>query len=320
VGLTVTRAYYGNDLDLMREKTGIDLARVGRDKAAVLVRYRSEDDGATWHMETLTGEQTPLYKNYGGYTPVFLNAIGQVHRVEEGSYKGRMILAAPIYAVPDGEQRTDNFRNHPSCGSGILYSDDLGETWQMDGLIADYLGNEASAVSIHAGKELLMLRRYMDVRQLKKNPSRSALVPQAGERLAHTSADGGKTWSAPFLVNVSHVRCHGTLARIGDRLYFSIPKGIGRKPKLVWDADRVKGSIYHSDDEGRTWRHAVIEPGYFSYSTVGQLVDRYRITFYSRGGHGDKGIGYRIFTDAWLDKRDETGSVRSARSYPITTL
>ena len=35
------------------------------------------------------------------------------------------------YAVPDGEAATDNFRNHPSCGSGILYSDDRGETWQM---------------------------------------------------------------------------------------------------------------------------------------------------------------------------------------------
>jgi len=162
VGLKVTKAYYDNDFDVMMEKTGIDLDIVGKDKAAVLCRYYSDDDGATWQLEVLTGEKTPLYKNYDGYTPVFLNAIGQVHIIKEGPYLGRYILAAPIYAVPDGEKITDNFRNHPCVGSGIIYSDDRGETWQMDGFITDYLGNEASAVSINKGKKLFMIRRYMD--------------------------------------------------------------------------------------------------------------------------------------------------------------
>ena len=103
-------------------------------------------------------------------------------------------------------------------------------------------------------------------------------------------------------MNISHVRCYGTLARIGNRLYFTIPRGSSRKIKLAWDADRVNGSIYYSDDDGRTWRHKVIERGPFSYSTVGTLTDEVRITFYSRGGHGDKGIGYRLFTDAWPEK------------------
>jgi len=140
----------------------------------------------------------------------------------------------------------------------------------------------------------------MDVSELDKNPAKSELIPQIGERIAHTSADGGKTWSEPFLINISQVRCHGTLARIENRLYFSIPEGIGKKKKKTWDADRINGSIYFSDDDGKTWRHKVIEKSYFSYSTVGKLTEKYRITFYSRGGHGDKGIGYRIFTDSWL--------------------
>ncbi len=301
VGLKVTKTYYDNDFELMKEKTGIDLDIVGKDKAAVLCRYYSNDDGATWEMEALTGEKTPLYKNYDGHTPVFLNAIGQVHKIKQGIHKGRYILAAPIYTVPDGKKMTNNFRNHPCSGSGIIHSDDMGETWQMDGMISDYLGNEASAVSINNEKELFMIRRYMDIRQLNKNQAKSKIKPQIGERFAHTSADGGKTWSEPFLVNISHVRCHGTLARIKNRLYFSIPKGIGGKKKKTWDADRVNGSIYFSDDDGKTWRHKVIERSYFSYSTVGKLTDEYRITFYSRGGHGDKGIGYRIFTDAWLE-------------------
>jgi sialidase-1 len=302
VGLKVTKNYYGNDFKLMKEKTGIDLDIVGIDKAAVLCHYYSHDDGATWHMKVLTGEKSPLYKNYGGYTPVFINTIGQVHKIKEGSHKDRFILAAPIYTVPPGEKITDNFRNHSCSGSGIIYSDDMGDTWQMDGMITDYLGNEASAVSINKGRELFMIRRYMDKNQLKKNPAKSYLIPQVGERIAHTSTDGGKTWSAPFLVNISHVRCHGTLALVKDRLYFSIPKGIGRQKKKTWDADRVNGAIYFSDDDGKTWHHRVIEKDYYSYSTVGELIDEYRITFYSRGGHGDQGIGYRIFTDAWLER------------------
>jgi sialidase-1 len=304
VGLKVTKAYYGNDFDLMKEKTGIDLVFVGKDKAAVLCRYYSDDDGTSWQLDVLTDDKTPLYKNNNGYTPVFLNAIGQVHKIKQGPHKDRYILAAPIYAVPDSEKITDNFRNHPSVGSGIIYSDDLGGTWQMDGFISDYKGNEASAVSINEGNKLFMIRRYMDGRQLHKNPARLTLVPFIDERIAHTSEDGGKTWSEPFLVDISHVRCHGTLAKVNNRLYFSIPKGIGENKKKTWDADRVNGSIYFSDNDGQTWQHKIIEKSYFSYSTVGKLTDKYRITFYSRGGHGDKGIGYRIFTDEWLERSD----------------
>jgi hypothetical protein len=230
-----------------------------------------------------------------------MNTIGQVHKIKEGPYKGRYILAAPVYTVPEGEEITDNFRNHACSGSGIIYSDNKGETWQMEGMISDYLGNEASAVDINKGEELFMIRRYMDQRQLDKNPARSNLIPKYGERIAHTSSDGGKTWSEPKLVNISHVKCHGTLARINNRLYFSIPWGLGEMEKHAWDADRVNGSIYYSDDDGLTWNHKIIEKSYFSYSTVGRLTDKYRIALYSRGGHGDKGIAYRIFTDEWLE-------------------
>ena len=279
VGLKVTKEYYGNDYHVMQTKTGIDLDVVGKDKASVLCRYYSDDDGETWQLEVLTGDQTPLHKEYDGYKLVFLNAIGQVHKINDGPSKGRYILAAPMYAAPPGEEATDNFRNHQSVGSGIIYSDDLGETWRMDGLIADYLGNEASAVSINQGNELFMIRRYMDTRQLEKNPARSDLIPQLEERIAHKSTDAGKTWSEPFLISISDVRCHGTLAKINNRLYFSIPKGIGGRKKRKWDDDRINGAIYFSEDDGETWRHKIIEESYFSYSTVGKLIDEYRITF-----------------------------------------
>jgi sialidase-1 len=301
VGLRVTKDYYDHDYERLQKETGIDLERVGHDKAAVLCRYFSDDDGVTWQMETLTHAKTPLFKSYDGYIPVFFNTIGQVHKIENGPYKGRYIIGGPVYAVPPDKEVTNDFRNHPSTGSAIIYSEDRGETWQMDGMITDYLGNEASAGSVREGKELFMIRRYMDDRQLDANAPRSRVIPARGERIAHTSEDGGASWSSPFLLDMSSVRCHGTLARVNDRLYFSIPEGIGDREKVTWDADRVNGAIYYSDDDGETWTFKIIEESYFSYSTVGKLADGYMITFYSRGGHGDKGIGYKIFTDEWLE-------------------
>lgn len=301
VGLKVTKKLYQNDHDLIKENTGIDIRALGEDKAAVLCLYHSDDDGQTWKMEIMTGDRTPLYKTYDGYTLVFLNAIGQVHQIPEGTHAGRLIMAAPMYTAAPGDTLTDNFRNHACSGSGVIYSDDGGNTWQMDGMITDYLANEASAVSVTHGSALLMIRRLNRV--IAKNNSKSMNLDKQGWRLAQKSYDGGASWSGPFLLPISDVRCHGTLARVGSRLYFSIP--VGRKdrsaPVKNWDDDRVRGAIYFSDDEGITWKHKIIEEGYFSYSTIANLAAGYRITMYSRGGHGRFGIGSRVFTDRWLD-------------------
>lgn len=302
VGLKVTKKFYKNDHEKIKTQTGIDLEQAGEEKAAVLVKYTSEDDGKTWQMECLVGDKTPLYKKYDGFTPVFMNTIGQVHKIPEGLNKDRLILAAPMYSAPEGEELTDNFRNHKCTGSGIIYSDDLGETWEMDGMITDYLANEASAVSKNEGKEILMIRRMNNPDRYKEHNIEEIIKPNNGQRIAHISENGGKTWSDPFLLDISEIMCHGTMARVDDRLYFSIPAGLEdrNQVKESWDDDRVRGSIFYSDDEGESWSAKVIEESYYSYSTVGKLADNYLITFFSRGGHGRFGIGYRVFTDEWL--------------------
>jgi len=304
VGLKVTKKYYDHDPELLREKTGIDLVEFGNDNAAVLCRYYSDDDGITWEMETLVNDKTPLYKNYNGFTPVFMNTIGQVHHITEGVFRGRLILAAPMYTASESDTITDNFRNHICSGSGLIYSDDKGETWKMDGMINDFLGNEASAVSIDNGKAILMIRRLNNPSGYEEFVSNSISLPGINERIAHKSYDGGKTWTEPFFLNISDIKCHGTLARVNQRLYFSIPAGMEDKdlPKKRWDDDRVHGAIYYSDDDGKSWNYKIIEQEYFSYSTVSKLNGDYMITFFSRGGHGRFGIGYRVFTDQWLDR------------------
>jgi sialidase-1 len=304
VGLKVTKEYYRYDYALMQESTGIDIGQVGRDKPAVLCRYYSDDDGNTWTMETLTGEKTPLYKNHDGYVPVFVNTIGQVHKIPEGPFAGRLIMAVPVYSAHDTLPVTDNFRNHASTGSGVLVSDDMGASWRMEGMIVDFMGNEASAVSIDGGKAILMIRRYADRPEEYAHLAKGFVPPGIGERIAHKSVDGGKTWSEPFMLPLSDIKCHGTLARVGDRLYFSIPSGRRARdlPREHWDDDRVRGAIYFSDDWGASWNHRVLEEGFYSYSTVGQLHNEYLIAFFSRGGHGRFGIGCRVFTDRWLEQ------------------
>jgi len=304
IGLKVTKKFYDHDPEKLKVKTGIDLNEVGKEKAAVICRYYSDDDGQTWKQEMLVGEKTPLYKNYDGYTPVFMNLIGQVHEIPEGEFEGRLILAAPIYSVPDSTPMTDNFRNHPCTGSGVIYSDDQGESWKLDGMITDYTANEASAVSIEDGEAILMIRRLNNPGRYEENPLGLAIEEEKGKRMANKSIDGGKTWSDPFFVDISEVMCHGTLCRINNRLYFSIPAGLPDKEQVKehWDDDRIRGAIYFSDDEGITWNNKIIEPTYFSYSTIGKLKEGHLITFFSRGGHGRFGIGYRIFTDAYLDQ------------------
>lgn len=288
VDLRGTEKIYGLDFAQMRESAGLDIETIGRQTPMVLCRFDSDDGGDTWKTETLSGAESPLNREYPEGTLVMFNPVGQVHAVPAGPCRGRLVIAGPVTVVPPGEEVTDWFRNHPQSGSGIILSEDLGKTWSAGGMVNDYLGNEASCVSLGDGTRLFMIRRVNRLDRVEKPPL-SGLRPGPGERLAHTSADGGLTWSEPFTVPVSGATCHGTLARDGDLLLFSIPDGPGRQ----------KGAVYASGDEGRTWKGRTVEPGSFSYSTVGRIAESEYMVLYARGAMGDQGIGCRVFDADW---------------------
>ena len=301
VDLRGTERLYGHDHSAMREETGIDIDAVGRRTPMVLCRFDSDDGGDSWTMETLLGERSPLNRRYADGTLIMFNPVGQVHVIPEGPCRGRYILGGPVTVVPEGEAVSDYFRDHPQSGSAVLCSDDQGETWRADGFITDYLANEASAVSVRQGEELLIVRRLNPPDRLAERSLSGEVNPGPMQRIAHTSADCGRTWSPPFLVDISGVLCHGTLARCGRRLLFSIPNGSGLSGGgRSHVSERRRGAIYCSDDEGRTWRHKVIDPESFSYSTVGPLNESRYITLYARGSMGQDGVGCRVFEDEWL--------------------
>ena len=282
VDLRGTENLYGKDHCLMRARAGIDIDVVGRDTPMVLCRFDSEDGGQAWTMEALIGDCTPLNHRYAGGTLIMFNPIGQVHVIPEGTHQGRYIMGGPVTLVPESETVTTYFRNHLQSGSAIIYSDDQGQTWRAQGLITDYLANEASAVSINQGRELLIIRRLNSPHMFDQRAPLTDLLPGPMQRLAHTSADCGQTWSEPFLVDISGVRCHGTLARIGDRLLFSIPNGSDLPEcERVHAVERQRGAIYYSSDEGQTWRQKLVEPETFSYSTVGPLNANQHIVLFA---------------------------------------
>ena len=302
VDLRVTEDIYEKDYDKMRAQAGIDIDAVGRDTPMVLCRFDSDDGGDNWTMEALLGDRTPLNRRYSDGTLIMFNPIGQVHVIPEGPHEGRYIMGGPVTVVPDGEVVTNHFRNHHQSGSAIIYSDDQGDTWRTDGFITDYQANEASAVSVNHGEELLLIRRLNSPGMFEGKASLMDVRPGPRQRIAHTSTDCGTTWSKPFLVDISGVRCHGTLARVGQRLLFSIPNGPDPpEPERGNASERQHGAIYFSDDEGQTWRHRVVEPETFSYSTVGSLDGSRYITLFARSSMGQDGIGCRVFDDEWLN-------------------
>lgn len=304
VDLRVTENYYDRDYDRMKSETGIDIDAVGRETPMVHCRFDSLDNGDSWTMTPLFGDDTPLNKRFDGATLVMLNPIGQVHVIPEGPMAGRMVIGCHLTAVPDGETVTNHFRNHATSGSGAIYSDDQGLTWKMDGMIMDYLGNECSVASIKHGEELLMIRRVNGKKLMDERAPTTDFRP-GEKRLAHVSSDCGKTWSDPFALPISEVICHGTLARVGDRLMFSIPagpEGEVEKENVKHQIQRMRGTIYFSDDEGETWESKLIEPETFSYSTVGRLNDELNVCFFTISGMGQGGIGCRFFTNDWLSK------------------
>ncbi len=267
----------------------------------VLRRFDSDDGGDTWTAETLLGDRTPLGHAIDGWTVIMVNPIGQVHTISDGPNCGRLIIGCPVAAVPPDKTISEDWREHQQTGSGIIYSDDTGESWHMDGMICDYLGDECSVVSMKGGSRLFMIRRTRKTHPERPEPH--PLLYRSMERFAHISEDGGRTWSEPFVLSMSGLTCHGTLRSVRGRWMFSIPLGSMRSP-CEWGKhldERYHGAVYISDDEGKSWRLKIVEQGSFSYSMVGYLTDDSCLVMYASGSMGQDGIHCRVLQDEWLN-------------------
>ena len=85
------------DTTLIKKKLGIDLSRFQRKAAALVLEYYSDDLGKTWKRKEHYNITDKIYKRNGKeFYLAFINLIGQVRKIKQGTYKGRLILAGPI--------------------------------------------------------------------------------------------------------------------------------------------------------------------------------------------------------------------------------
>ncbi len=286
-----------------RKVFGIEATGLHPCAVTVVARLFSDDDGNTWTTETLTGDRDPFpVPDPGGLWIGFGDFTGTVETVHAGPHAGRRILGISAWGyerMPANPPQ--NMRTLERLGSSILYSDN-GHDWRLGGVIVDWHGSEAAAVPVHAGRTIVLLRRWNPF--CGPDPARDR--GYYGRRLLHQSHDGGNTWSEPrFPEGLPHAiqdgrrfdhYCLPSLCACGDKLLTAAPAAID----ATGLAQRAGGVIGRSDDLGRTWRYKPIDAGEFSYATMGRIGNDGVMVMFSRGSHGERGSFLRAFALEWV--------------------
>jgi sialidase-1 len=246
-------------------------------------QYTSDDDGKTWAEHQ---ELTPIFKAFRtrfGWTRL---STGSGHGIvlKRRKHNGRFII--PFWCTKDEMI----FR------SGLIYSDDRGETWRAGGLSDPSM--QSNETTIYEGVDGL-LHFNMRAGGVQRKKDRSP------HRVTATSEDGGETWSASQYDDVLiSPQCHASTLRYTwpeegrSRVLFSNPA----------DAEeRIRMTVRLSYDDGETWpRKRMIFGGPSAYSDLARLKDG-RIGLLWEGGDEDKyaRLMFAAFKLSWLTKGEE---------------
>lgn len=176
----------------------------------------STDEGASWSPPR---EITSCVKlsSWGWY------ATGPCHGIElQKSHKGRIVIPANHSMLQDR-----------SYHSHLIYSDDLGESWHLGGVVQEAGGNESSVVELKSGRLMQNMRNY--------NPQHPHMRAYA------TSDNGGESLSGTgFLPQLIEPVCQGSTLRCsrGKYILFSNPASGERRERMTLKLSR---------DNGLTW-------------------------------------------------------------------
>lgn len=234
---------------------------------------KSVDDGQTWAQP---GELAGILKEFD--YPVVRVGTGPVHGIQTTS--GRLVV--PLWLC-NGEVK-DNPKNYRS---GVIYSDNAGESWNAGGLVPPVFPNLNECVAYERKDGSLVL----NIRGSDK-----------GRRAISISSDQGKTWSNPALDDALPCpSCQASVLRLSENeLLFSNP-ATAFCGSIDTDS-RKNMSLALSFDEGATWPvRRVLNPGQSGYSDLAVLKDGSICCVFECGEvfYNEK-ISFARFTRDWL--------------------
>jgi sialidase-1 len=216
----------------------------------------SDDDGVTWSKPV---DITASVKRPTGATSI-ASGPGIGIQLRHGAHAGRILI--PFNQGPYGDWKVY-----------AAYSDDQGDTWTYGDVAPDASpghGNEVQFVELTGGRVMLNSRSNAGIKHRK----------------VAVSEDGGKTWSGllddPTLIEP---QCMGSIVR------YSFPAG-GESGLLLYSGPnsteaRVKGTIWVSEDDGKTWPVSkCICEGHFAYSCLTVLPDKTVGCLFETGAKG----------------------------------
>lgn len=241
---------------------------------------RSGDGGTNWSkpVEITKSTKDPAWGWYATGPGVGI-------QIQRGPNRGRLVIPSDhTYDEPRG-----NLRGMPvEHGSHAIFSDDHGATWQLGAGIRPKV-NECQVVEIADGKGTLL----MDMRSYFGRSRRSH----------STSADGGRTWTAPKdNPDLIEPVCQASILRYTwpedggkSRIIFSNPSDEKRRRNLT---------VRLSYDEGKTWPMGrTIHKQAAAYSSLAVLPDKSIGCLYERGRtNAYEKITFARFSLDWLSE------------------
>lgn len=234
----------------------------------------SDDNGASWHSEKDISAQVHRRSQWRVQRPT----LG--HAIQLGS--GRLFFAGMMTDADNSVFQSQNY---------VFWSDDLGETWTIGGIIP-YIGlNEATAVELENGDIMINSRAYNDEQPI------GLRAITIGHFVDDHTMEFDNTYFDKTLIDPS---IQASLIRYS----YSHQSQFGSKTHLLFSNPNHSHARYNltvrlSDDDGKTWTISkTVEAGPSAYSDL-VIQDDMRIgVLYERGNQG--GIYYTNFTLEWL--------------------
>lgn len=201
----------------------------------------STDNGRTWsdavnittQVHRPKQPQTNAAYNFTEDWRSYANTPGHAMQFENGTYKGRIFIAANHSAGDPQEQ----FRDYKAHG---YYTDDHGKTFQLSETVPMPGGNESTAAELSNNRLLMNSRNQRgDVKA----------------RIVSISSDGGATWDTTFFDRtlIDPVN-EGSVLTVGRRK----GKSIVAFCNAADEKRRDNLTLRISYDDGKTWKRTIV--------------------------------------------------------------